>query len=424
MIYIKRSGDYRYGDRYGETPFNFKKPPLEKWRTPHTTLSCNCCGSTRNPDAFILIPGTTLCQMDGEGRTRSLFCLGCLEEMYKYYVEQDPERNRYRSLYRICMLCSAYYDDALAHQVIDEEGFYEDGTPIPEKMGVVDRYMRTIMNHPEYKTKDFWASDNLLFDQVIAQQRELNTLSKQGRENRSQILAVFHEDPFEKEPIEEREKLYNDLITMTDDAMNEDLVRQKAAIEIVRAFYHINKISEAISQLQATPESTIKNDKTLKTLIEQKTKETQMVTNFSKDHGFAEKYALAKSKGSGTLSAIVRDMKDAHFDPCIINKYDIETSEAIKQISDISAESIFKQIQFSDSEYASMVKEQAEELRKLRDEKERIEEELRMYKEKHLKQELLDELRKELENKGIPVDDIDHIISKEITTNDDDSWGQ
>lgn len=86
----------------------------------------------------------------------------------------------------------------------------------------------------------------------------------------------------------------------------------------------------------------VDNSKLIKELSETKQKETSLVTQFSKDHGFAEKYATAKSRGSGTLGAIVREMNEKGYDKGAINKFDIETAEAMKQVADISAQSMFK----------------------------------------------------------------------------------
>ena len=71
----------------------------------------------------------------------------------------------------------------------------------------------------------------------------------------------------------------------------------------------------------------------------------------------------------------------------------------------------------SDSDYARMVKEQAEVIINLKNELSSKTEELRMFKEKELKQELLEELKDELISKGIPTENVDEIISRELNKN-------
>lgn len=125
---------------------------------------------------------------------------------------------------------------------------------------------------------------------------------------------------------------------------------------------------------------------------------------------------MSKSKGSGTLSAVIRDMRDYHYDRGVVNKYNIETADAIKQVSDISAESIFKQLNLTESDYAQMVKEQGQELRKLKADYASLKEENRLLKEKHLKEELMRELALELKDKGISDEDIEEVLKKEVRT--------
>lgn len=431
---------------------NFKSNPMVEWETPKEVITCQCCKTSRKFYAFPEVPDSTFGYTQKnltDGRTlthsRAIYCIFCLNEIGEKF-SKDPGMDKYKALYRICAFTNLYYDDRVAHLVIDDKApVYVDGTPVDPRISWVDRYFRAIKNDPVLSGKNFYTSDNFIYEAVVEhqcdpeelEQRKLEEynrltggissqkkeskeafekkyLSEAALENRAQILRMFHYDPFENESITDKEGMYIDLTTMLDDAMADDLVRQKAAIEIVRSFKHIEKLSDAIRELQENTESIVANEKQLKSLVDQKKKETDLVTQFSKDHGFAEKYAISKSKGSGTLSAIVRDMIAEDYDRGAINKFDIETAAAIKQVSDISAESIFKQVQFSDSEYASMLKEQAEAIRGLTAERNKLKEELRIIKEKRLKQELMNELEKELKRKKISREDIDEILKREV----------
>ena len=395
-------------------------------------------------------------------KRRAFFCIPCLNALAERFMMEEGV-DEYAALYRICAVTGQYYNHALARNVIEDiDRKYEDGSPIDPRVGFVDLYFRQVVETKAYNGKTFYNSEDMSLDliahgetdpDVIADNKRKilaesveedpnavfdalmehapdvvlqrckstqeilnNNLSDTAKDNRSQVLQVFHYDPFINEDPADRESMYIDLATMIDDAMSEDLVRQKSALEIVRSFKHIDKLTDAIRELQATPESTIQHSKELKNLADQKSKETQLVTQFSKDHGFAEKYAMSKSKGSGTLSAVIRDMRDYHYDRGVVNKYNIETADAIKQVSDISAESIFKQLNLTESDYAQMVKEQGQELRKLKADYASLKEENRLLKEKHLKEDLMRELALELKDKGISDEDIEEVLKKEVRT--------
>lgn len=387
---------------------------------------CWLCDSTRtiyefikvnHSNAFTIYWGPTNKQPNAINTTH--ICIHCLNKLYNDW------RKRYcftpiETLYMICSFANVYFDKDLAESILyDKDARYVDGILLTKDVTFVDKYMRKIEEIQEGHT-DFWGADC----SPIALQKQLGELTKrqaavedeardEDKDNYNIIWGMYHYDPFETEEPKDQKRLRANLVTMIDDAMSGDLVRMNAALEIVKAYYRIEKIGETLNQLQATSELTIQNSNEIKRLVDAKSKETAMVTAFSKDHGFAAKYATAKSKGSGTLSAVIRDMKDAHYDPGVVNKYDIETSAAIKQVSDISAESIFKQISFTSAEYADMVREQADEIKSLTSKLRDKEEELRMFKEKEIKQELLEELKEELIEKGIPIENVDEMIQKE-----------
>ena len=78
-----------------------------------------------------------------------------------------------------------------------------------------------------------------------------------------------------------------------------------------------------------------------KALSDLKDKELKSITNFSKDNGFAERYATAKAKGENTFTGIINKMNEAKFENAIMNRYDIETSATIQQAAEASFKAIF-----------------------------------------------------------------------------------
>ena len=256
-----------------------------------------------------------------------------------------------------------------------------------------------------------------MFEEVVKYHNQHSVedlMSDEDKNNRITILSVFHCDPFEDEELLDRVKLQNDLVTMIDDSMADDMVRQKAAIEIVRSFHRIDKISKALQELQTDKDTMLEHTREIKELSETKQKETSLVTQFSKDHGFAEKYATAKSRGSGSLGYIIKEMNEKGYDRGAVNKFDIDTAEAMKQVADISSSSMAKQVALSDSDKAVMIKDQSIMINRMRETMEKQAEELRLLREKHLKSELLDEYKKDLKDKGLNEEQIDRAVKEEL----------
>ena len=66
------------------------------------------------------------------------------------------------------------------------------------------------------------------------------------------------------------------------------------------------------------------------------------------------------------------------FDKVKVNLFDIETSEAMKQIADISNRSIMEQLTWDSNDYTEMIKEQREKLLMLQDENGELKEQNRI----------------------------------------------
>ena len=244
-------------------------------------------------------------------------------------------------------------------------------------------------------------------------------LCEEDQKNRREILKIFRYDPFENETVHDQKQLYRDLVSMCDEAIGEDLPKMRGAIALVRSYLRADRLTEAIQKLSIDAETMIEHAKELKVMTEMLTRETDMITKTVKDFGFAERYATAKSRGSGTLGAVVRDIENFNYDDGKVNLYDIETSASMQQAADISAAAMIKQISLSEAEYSDMLKEQREKLAELYRENERLREENRLIYKQITKQELLKELAQDLESKGLGRREIQAMVLSEIKFDDD-----
>lgn len=387
-------------------------------KNPKSKTSCPGCGSRREQDYFPIVPPNTIHWVDEENRPRSIYCIHCILQLYKDLLAQEETHNEYKVLFKWCSVLGYYYNDDLAHQVMEEDHTWEDGTPVKYIPKCI-LYVKALAAHPVYHLRSFWDDpSNFSYDNCVKIQRGIQEgeegISEQARKSRRQIINVYHYDPFQEEPIRERERLYEDLLTLIDDSFADDLVKQKAAIVLCLSYRNLDKVNHTLTELMATPASVKENADVIKKLTEQKQKETSMISSFAKDNGFSERYAAGKAKGSGTLSAVVRDMEIYGYDDGIVNMFDIETAGGMKQASDISAESIFKQLALVDTDYAKMVKEQAQIIREMQQTMNAQAESLRLLKEKHLKAELLEEYRIELQKKGIDPVEIEGLVEEEL----------
>lgn len=376
-------------------------------------LNCALCGAKKiSKDFFVSYSYNSLGRRGTSGnQTRMVVCKDCAKMVYGYLnkIFQDAKK----ALYLYCVSFDVYYDEELYEQLksVDDE----------DKLST---YMSFIENGAKYKNRSFVDSLNEEERKVESslpqdiEEKEVE-LGEEDLKNRKEIMSIYHYDPFENETTTAKKRLYSDLCTMCDDSLRDDLVRQRAALEIVRSFSRIDKWTVTIDEWTKDPKSLLAKSKELKALIDTKAKETDMITKFSKDHGFAERWATAKSRGTGTLSAVMRDMEEFNYDDGKVNFYDIKTSESMQQASDISMKSIMKQLNLQEADYVQMLKEQRERMVGLESELDRTKEELRLVHKMIKKQDLLKELATALITSGMTKDETAQAILSEIHYDDE-----
>ena len=369
-------------------------------------LYCVGCKTSLEPEEFWDSNGlmSSLRMTKGSGR-KSFLCKDCTRALYKMILT-ECEGDHLEALFQLCATNDWYYDDLLA-QSITAELASDDIMP--------DRYLEVIFNNEEYKGKTFYKQlSRSYFVKMSSFKESEDELTEEDKQNRNDIKKAFGYDPFETKPISQKSMLYRSLNQMVDPTLNNDLVRQRAAIEIVTNYEEIDRLDVAIAKLSLTPDDIVKNAKDLETLRKMKSDVNKNISMLCKDHGLSAKYANSKSRGAGTLSGIMRDMEDNDYDEGVVNLYDIETSTSIQQCSDISAKSIATQLKLSESDYAEMVEEQAIVVRQEIAARKKAEEALRVCKEYLRRQELIADLIQEYKRKGLSTAEIEELITPEL----------
>lgn len=376
----------------------------------HSELPCIFCGNMLKSTTNFYPSASrhSILRADSKGDTRGLLCKDCCQNLYNYLYRIF--NNHKKAMYNFCSATDTYYDDDLFDVLIETKVDSEK---------IIAEYFKALDSDIKYSSKTFADSKTIMVQsEEYSEAKTDDILTEEDKRNRQEILSVFHYDPFEKAPIVTRKKLYRDLVTMADPAMADDLVRQRAAIEIVRSFDRIDNWTETINDISADPQKLQRNSKELKSLIEAKNKETDMVTKFSKDHGFAERYATAKSRGAGTLTATIRDMEDYDYDDGKVNLYDIKTSKTMLQAAEISEAAIMRQLNLSEADYVDMLKTQRTKMTELQKEVDRLKETNRLIYKQILKQDLLKELATDLTKKGLDKNEVFSMVMAEIKFDD------
>ncbi|MBT2759860.1 hypothetical protein [Paenibacillus sp. ISL-20] len=192
-----------------------------------------------------------------------------------------------------------------------------------------------------------------------------NELTKIDDKNKVDVIRMLGYDPFESELEQDKGRLYDKLVDFLDESTLEDGFKLPAVIEIVKTFNQIDKINTALSLISSDVQSVATNAGGIKSLIDTKEKMLKSVLALAKDNGISVNHNNNKSKGAGTLSGIIKQLQEKGFEEAEVNLFDIETCEGMKQVADISNESIYKQLQFDENDYTDMIMQQREMIREL-----------------------------------------------------------
>jgi hypothetical protein len=178
--------------------------------------------------------------------------------------------------------------------------------------------------------------------------------------NKLDVLRMLNYDPFEGENETDKRQLYNLLVDFLDESTLEDSFKLSAVIQIVKGFNQIDKINQGLALITSDINNLSSQVGGIKSLIDAKEKMMRAILNFAKDNGISENYSNNKSKGAGTLSGIIKQLQERGFTEADVNLFDVETAQGLKQVADISNESILKQLQFDENDYTDMITQQRE----------------------------------------------------------------
>jgi hypothetical protein len=278
------------------------------------------------------------------------------------------------ALYFLCRLLDVYFESTLYYTA--EQQANNSGSSI------FAIYLQKCNSLPQYSQKTFSESAPLDYEankNIFETEMKLDT-SDLDRRNQEDVIRMVGYDPFENENPADKKGLYNTLVDFLDESTLEDSFKLPTVIEIVKSFNQIDKINQALAIMTADIGNVANSVGGVKSLFEAKDKMYRALLALAKDNGISVNHANNKSKGAGTLSGIIKQLQEKGFMEVEVNLFDIETCEGMKQVADISNQSILKQLQFDENDYTFMLNEQRALLQEIQNKNIILEEENRLLK--------------------------------------------
>ena len=350
---------------------------------------CTCCGKPKVQDEYFLIYAETdMGRIAPDGKMYSHICKDCCKKLYEYLYYEKANKDGEEAMKWLCSYLNIYFDDITYFKAKDAMEKND------KKNHIVEEYMNVVSRSATLKGKTFLESPNIgsvnsgsggssekaekiikSADGSVSNDTE-STWSKEDLNAKRLVLKMVGYDPFYYEDEETRKILYKDLLGMLEQGMELDGMKVQGAIQIVLGFKNIRELSEKYKQ-KTMADAPVKE---LKEIADLKKKELDTITDFSKNNGFGERFAISKAKGENTFTGIMAKMNEMKYEDAILNMYDIETSKSINQAAEASFAAIFSQLNMSEAEVYKTCQDQLKKLVEMQRENTTLKENLRLAK--------------------------------------------
>lgn len=347
---------------------------------------CSCCGKPQIQDKFFLTYSeSNLGRIEPDGKMHSHVCIDCSKKLYEYLYYEKANNDGEGAMKWFCSYLNIYFDEVTYFKA------RETMIKNKKKNHIVEEYMKLVNKSAALKGKVFLESPNLDFGGVKGEEKDAKIINsdngsvaddieekwtKDELKTKGLVLKMFGYDPFFYESDENRKVLYKDMLGMLENGMEFDMLKLNAAREIVLSFLRIRNLNVKYNELERKNASTAE----LKAVTELKQKELTAITNFSRDNGFGERYAVSKAKGENTFTGIMAKMNEMKYEKAILNMYDIETSASIQQAAEASFKAIFGQLGLSEAEVYKICQDQLKKLTEMERKNSSLTEEVRKLK--------------------------------------------
>jgi len=190
---------------------------------------------------------------------------------------------------------------------------------------------------------------------IINDTDESSVMVEDYVKNKESVVRSIGYDPFVHDNENDKAYLYWMLENMLDEATLEDQFKLPCVIQIVKNFGQIESLNKKINALLAKPTG---NNKDLKSMIDAKSTLHARTLNLAKENGISVINSTVKSKGAGTLSGKIREMQEIGLEEILVNMFDIETGEAMKQVAEMSISAIYNNLRLDENDYTNIITEQ------------------------------------------------------------------
>ena len=327
-----------------------KAPNSKRYDTNAPAYKCTRCGKMQDdPKGYFFMSKTSPLYTSNELYTT--ICFDCANELY--------EENKYKykdekmALIVMCHYLDLYFSDELYEKVRDNANFS------------LGNYAK-LLNGTQYKAKNFTTYlVNALKEGIktidTMRENEEAKWSSSDLKNKNYVLQSVGYDCFSDEGYTDgnRKFLFNTMADYLTDDVLEDPHKMQRVISLVKTTLQLESIDKLINGelRKKVPDNTL-----IKSLTDIKDKLERNINSSANENGLSAKGSGKGSRGSTTLTNIMKEMGENDFDEIKVNLVDIKLSNSYKEIAADNARALFDELNLTSDEYARMLATQSEEM--------------------------------------------------------------
>ena len=234
---------------------------------------------------------------------------------------------------------------------------------------------RIAMKYADIKNKPIES-----YETGIQQEKEEIKWTKKDKQNMKYVITTIGYDPYEDVGLGEADRKYcfNILSGYCDtEGISEDGHKLQSVIEMTMLYCQCKKITETMNIELSKAEP---SDAKIRQLTTSKSSLLSSIATIAKDNNIASNYNKNSKQGQNSLTSKMKEMAENGFQEIAVNMFDIKTSEAFRQIDEISNTNIANQLMLDNNDYAEIIKEQREMIQNFERETDTLREENRILK--------------------------------------------
>lgn len=324
-------------------------------------ITCVCCGKPKYEDYFYLNRSSAIY---AGVWNRIPICKDCLDSLYRRFA---LNYDQLASAAAIVAIMDLPYIEASVHIQFEDGNF---------KIGNYSK----IQNMVSQKGKTFIDSivAGAFFDAKDKLQIEIEkTWEPQDKKNKKYVISKFGYDPYDSFGLEDADYRMAFNITakyLEDESILQDAHKMQSLVTMIMTILQCNHVETLLTYQYKN----IKPDTNeIKALTTTKKDLQATISKIAEDNNISSKYQKENKSAQNHLTAKMKEMANADYWEAKPNMFDVRTSAAMRQVADLSHQSILEQLELTDSDYAQMVKEQRSMIKELREKCDRLEEEKR-----------------------------------------------